>query len=219
LLAALHRKSLPISAETCPHYLTFVAEEIPEGATEFKCAPPIRHSKDRDALWYGLRTGELSMIVSDHSPCPVELKHQEAYDFSAAWGGIASLQLGLPIVWTEARKRGFTLADIARWMAEFPAELAGLKDRKGRIAPGSDADFVVWNPEEQFMVCPESLHHRHKLTPYMGMSLFGVVKKTYLRGEAVSFDAAPRGIVLKRPLLPQHALAAGLDISATVAAL
>jgi allantoinase len=205
LLSALHRESLPITAETCPHYLTFAAEEIPDGATEFKCAPPIRQAKDRDALWYGLRTREIGMVVSDHSPCPAELKCKEEGDFSMAWGGIASLQLGLQIVWTEARKRGFTVADIARSMAEFPAQLAGLNHRKGKIAPGYDADFVIWNPEEQFVVHPELLHHRHKLTPYLGMCLSGTVKKTYLRGKPVCFDDQPGGIILKRLPEPQHA--------------
>jgi len=176
-IAAAKREGLPFTAETCPHYLTFAAEEIADGATHFKCAPPIRERENRERLWGALAEGTIDMIVSDHSPCTPELKKG---DFASAWGGIASLQFTLPAVWTEARARGHSLADVARWMSEAPARLAGL-DRKGAIAAGKDADLVVWNPEAAFVV--ERVLHRHPVTPYRGRTLFGVVEQTYVRGE------------------------------------
>jgi allantoinase len=197
-LRAARARRLPVTVETCPHYLAFCAEEIPDGATEFKCAPPIRERENCQALWNALRTGVIDLIASDHSPCLPQMKQQSTGDFFATWGGIASLQLSLPVVWTEARARGFREEDVARWMAAMPAKLAGLSGRKGEIAPGCDADLVVWDPAEEFTVDAGSLRHRHKITPYAGRKLRGVVKKTYLRGRPVSIDEQPFGKVLRR---------------------
>ena len=177
-----------MTVETCPHYLTFAAEEIGDGRTEFKCAPPIRGRAEREGLWGALADGTIDLVASDHSPCPPELKSLETGDFAAAWGGIASLQLSLPAVWTGASRRGFGLEDVARWMCERPAKLAGLEARKGQIAPGFDADLVVFDPDAEFVVRPEALHHRHSLTPYTGHTLRGVVRTTYVRGRRV-YDA------------------------------
>lgn len=191
-------RHLPVTVETCPHYLTFRAEEIPDGATEFKCAPPIREATNCQALWDALRQGVIDMIVTDHSPCPSEMKQRGTGDFFAAWGGIASLQLSLPVIWTEARALGFSEEDVARWMCATPARLAGLAGWKGKIAPGYDADLVIWDPAEEFTVEAEDLYHRHKLTPYAGRKLSGVVKETYLRGRPISSSDRPFGSVLKR---------------------
>ena len=173
---------VPITAETCPHYLTFAAEEIADGATAFKCAPPIREAAHRAALWDGLAAGTLDLIASDHSPAPPALK--PAGDFARAWGGIASLELSLPAIWTRLRAFG-ALADLARWMSAAPAALAGLGERKGQIAEGFDADLVVWDPDAAFTVDPKHLQQRHKMTPYAGRSLFGTVVTTFVRGERV----------------------------------
>lgn len=174
-----------ITAETCPHYLHFAAEEIPAGATEFKCCPPIRERENRERLWQALAAGTVETIVSDHSPCPGEMKLRESGDFLAAWGGIASLQLRLPVVWTEARRRGFSLSDVAKWLGENPARQVRLESRKGSIAVGHDADLVIWNPDREFIVDAASLEHRHKITPYQGETLRGVVEKTFLRGRKI----------------------------------
>ena len=191
---------MKITAETCPHYLSFAAEEIPEGATEFKCCPPIRESDNREQLWAALGDGTIDMVVSDHSPCPREMKLQKSGDFLQAWGGISSLQLRLPVVWTESKRRGFSLDDLARWLCSAPAKLVGLESRKGLIAQGYDADLVIWNPAKQFRVDGERLQHRHKLTPYQGRVLDGVVEKTFLRGRKIydngEFIGAPRGTFL-----------------------
>jgi len=191
-----------VSVETCPHYLTFVSEEIPDGASLFKCAPPIRERENRERLWAGLGDATIDMIATDHSPCPPEMKRRETGDFLDAWGGIASLQLSLPAVWTEAKRRGFSLAHLASWLSEAPARLAGLDQKKGAIAPGCDADMVVWNPEVGFQVEPSQLHHRHKLTPYAGRDLMGIVEATFLRGvkifERGKFRDSPAGKVLLR---------------------
>ena len=177
-------RGLPITAETCPHYLTFAAEEIPVGATEYKCAPPIRAAVEREALWQGLLHGDIELVVSDHSPAPPAMKSRGG-DFFAAWGGIASLQLGLPAVWTMAAKHGAGLAELTRWMCSAPATLVGLQRRKGHIASGRDADLVVWDPGASFDVEPRLLQHRHPVTPYAGRRLRGVVRATYLRGRLV----------------------------------
>jgi len=191
-----------VSAETCPHYLTFAAEDIPDGETEFKCAPPIRECENRERLWAGLGDGTIEMIVTDHSPCPPEMKKRGNGDFMEAWGGIASLQLSLPAVWTEARARGYSLTHIAKWMCAGPARLAGLAKKKGTIAIGRDADLVIWNPDTPFQVDPAQLHHRHKLTPYAGRGLMGRVDATFLHGLKIfdcgQFCAAPAGRVLLR---------------------
>jgi allantoinase len=201
-IAAARQAGLPFSVETCPHYLTFAAEEIPDGCTEYKCAPPIRETDNRERLWSALKTGTIDMVVSDHSPCTPALKCQDSGDFMAAWGGVASLQFGLSATWTGARARGIPLAELGRWMCERPAKLAGLWGRKGAIAPGYDADFVLFRPEASFTVEPEMIQHRHKLTPYVGRKLLGVVERTILRGETVyhmgNFPCAPRGRHLRR---------------------
>jgi allantoinase len=194
LLREAQAEGVAITAETCPHYLHFAAEEIAPGATEFKCCPPIREHENREELWRGLADGTIDMIVSDHSPCPAQMKLAETGDFLAAWGGIASLQLRLPIVWTEARRRGFALHDVAKWVCENPARQVKLDSRKGIIAAGHDADIVIWNPDAEFVVDAASLHHRHKITPYHGERLAGVVQKTFLRGKKI-YD----GTVALRP--------------------
>jgi len=180
-------RGLPISVETCPHYLTFAAEDVPNGATEYKCAPPIRSAAERDGLWEALIDGEIDLVASDHSPCPPELKQTNG-DFFSAWGGIASLQLGLPAVWTGARSRGVKPERIAQWMSAAPAWLAGLDARKGVLAPGYDADVVVWDPDASFVVDAARLLHRHKVTPYAGRELFGAVAATFVGGKLVFAD-------------------------------
>jgi len=187
-LQAAQAAGVKITAETCPHYLHFAAETVPDGATEFKCCPPIREETNREVLWDGLRDGTIDFVVSDHSPCPGEMKLRESGDFMKAWGGIASLQLRLPVVWTEARRRGFSLEDVTRWLCANPARQVSFTPQKGSIAVGSDADLVIWNPAQQFTVAAESLHHRHKITPYEGEVLDGVVQKTFLRGRKI-YDA------------------------------
>jgi allantoinase len=201
-LAAARADGLPLTVETCPHYLHFAAEEIPDGATQYKCCPPIREAANREALWHALGGGVIDMVVSDHSPCTPGLKGLDRGDFMAAWGGIASLELTLPATWTEARRRGAGIADLARWMCAAPARLAGLADRKGAIAPGRDADLVIWDPEAEHTVAPAELHHRHPLTPYAGERLRGVVHTTVLRGQPVwtrgTFTGDPGGRLLTR---------------------
>ena len=185
LLRAARDGGTDISAETCPHYLTLAAEQIADGATEFKCAPPIRDHKNQDQLWDALREGLIDQVVSDHSPSTPTLKCQASGDFQSAWGGISSLQLELPVVWTEAAARGRTLVEVCRWMCEAPARLLQMADRKGRIAPGNDADLVVFDPDAAFRVQPERLLHRHKLTPYARQMLRGAVITTFVRGQRV----------------------------------
>ncbi len=177
-----------ITVETCPHYLTFAAEDVPHGATEFKCCPPVRERENREKLWEALERGVIDMVVSDHSPCTPHLKLRETGSFVDAWGGIASLQFGLPVMWTNMKERGLSFRHLTDWMSWRPAQLAGLDDRKGRIKPMMDADFVIWNPERSFEVRPETIEHRHKLTPYNGRTLNGVVESVYVRGQKV-FDA------------------------------
>jgi allantoinase len=184
-----------ISCETCPHYLTFDEDHIASGATPLKCAPPIRGSRDRDGLWRGLASGEIDLVATDHSPAPPALKHLDDGDFLRAWGGIASLQLGLAAVWTGASMRGLPIERLARWMAAAPASLAGLEPSKGAIAVGADADLVIWDPDAEQIVDPAALHHRHPVTPYAGMRLRGCVRTTILRGQVV-FD---EGVFAERP--------------------
>jgi allantoinase len=193
-LARARREGIRITAETCPHYLALTAESIPDGATQFKCCPPVREASNRELLWRGLAEGTIDCVVSDHSPCPAELKRLDTGDFGAAWGGISSLEIGLPVVWTEARRRGYQLSDVVRWMAEGPARLVGL-ERKGRIGVGYDADLCVFAPDEAFVVDPKRLHHRHPITPYDGRELLGVVRGTWLRGQELAGDR-PRGRLL-----------------------
>ncbi|WP_433405396.1 allantoinase AllB [Streptomyces sp. CA-146814] len=197
LIAAAKREGVRVTVESCPHFLTLTAEEVPDGATEFKCCPPIREAANQDALWAGLADGTIDCIVSDHSPCTTDLKTP---DFASAWGGISSLQLGLPAIWTEARRRGHSLDDVVRWMSAAPAELAGLS-RKGAIEAGRDADFAVLAPEATFTVDPAELFHRNQVTAYAGKTLHGVVRSSWLRGVRIAADgvlAEPAGRLLER---------------------
>jgi allantoinase len=196
LIAQAKADGVRVTAETCPHYLTLEAGQIPAGATEFKCCPPIRDRANADLLWAALAEGLITCVVSDHSPCTPELKRQDTGDFAAAWGGIASVQLGLPVIWTAARERGHRLDDVVSWMARRPADLVGLTG-KGRLAVGADADLVAFEPEATFVVDPQRLHHRNPVTPYAGRELHGVVTRTWLRGTAVTGDE-PGGRFLTR---------------------
>ena len=182
MLRAAQAEGLPISAETCLHYLTFCAEEIPDGATHFKCAPPIREAKNREGLWQGLLDGTITMVVSDHSPCTPALKKGEGGDFLQAWGGISGLQLGLSVLFTSACQRGIDVAQMLAWNTLGTARLAGLAHKKGQLSPGFHADVVIWDDSASFTVRAEEVHHRHKLTPYLGRTLFGVVEKTFVGG-------------------------------------
>lgn len=200
LLKSAREEGLPLTVETCPHYLTFAAEEIPDGATHFKCCPPVRERENRERLWAALADGVIDMVVSDHSPCTPNLKLLETGDFLEAWGGIAALQFSLPVMWTQIEKRGFGLRELTRWMSAAPAKLAGLDKRKGRLEIGYDADIVIWHPEKEFKVVPEIIHFKNKITPYSGMNLRGIVEATYVRGEKVynqgQFAANAIGILL-----------------------
>jgi len=199
MLASARREGVLVTVETCPHYLSFSAESIPDGATQFKCCPPIRESANRELLWRGLKDGVIDCIVSDHSPSTPELKRFDIGDFGVAWGGIASLQLGLQAVWSQARLHGCTLVDVSEWMSARPAQLAGLP-RKGRIALGYDADLCLFAPDEAQVVSAAALEHRHPVTPYDGTALAGVVRETWLRGTQITLDsgAPPRGRLLTR---------------------
>lgn len=196
IVAKAKKAGLPFTAETCPHYLTFAAEEIAPGRTDYKCAPPIRERANREKLWAALRDGTLDMIVSDHSPCVPELKKLDTGDFGQAWGGIAGLQFTLPAAWTGWSSRGGSLEGLSRLVSEAPARLARLES-KGRVAPGFDADLVVWDPEASVEVSPATVRHRHKVTPYTGRPLRGRARAVFLRGQQLDL-AGPR---IGRPLL------------------
>ena len=196
MVRTARRDGVSMTVETCPHYLVFAAEAIANGSTQFKCCPPIREADNREDLWLALGRGDIDCIVSDHSPCTAELKRLDVGDFGAAWGGISSLQLGLPAVWTAARQRGHTLVDVVRWMAQRPAEIARLQD-KGRIDRGYHADFAVFAPDDAFVVDPSRLHHRNPVTPYALRPLAGVVRGTWLRGRRVVGDE-PHGQLISR---------------------
>ncbi len=198
-LHAARQDGVDVSVETCPHYLTLDAEHVPPGATQFKCCPPIRDGANQDRLWAGLAEGDIDLVVSDHSPCTAELKRLDTGDFGAAWGGIASLQLGLPVVWTAAQRRGHTLVDVVRWMAGNPADRVGLSG-KGRIAVGADADLCVLAPDAEFVVDPQQLLHKNPICAYTGQRLRGVIRETWLRGVPVTPADAPRGRLLARGL-------------------
>jgi allantoinase len=196
-LRTARSEGLAVSVETCPHYLHLSAERIANGATLCKCAPPIRSRENCEKLWQGLKDGTIDLVVTDHSPCPPAMKRLDEGNFRTAWGGIASLSVALPVMWTEASRRGFTLLDLARWMAAAPSRLAGCDTRKGRIAGGFDADFVVFDSDREFVVTEEKLHYRHPVSPYMGERLCGEVKATYVRGNCVfaggQFPGKPSG--------------------------
>jgi allantoinase len=196
LIAAAQADGVRVTAETCPHYLTLDAAHVPTGATEFKCCPPIRDAANAELLWAALADGLITCVVSDHSPCTPDLKRQDTGDFAAAWGGIASLQLGLPVIWTAARERGHSLADVVSWLGRRPADLVGLAG-KGRLAVGADADLVAFDPDATFMVHASELLHRNPVTPYAGKRLRGVVTTTWLRGRTVTGDQ-PGGRLLTR---------------------
>ncbi|HJU53627.1 MAG TPA: allantoinase AllB [Pyrinomonadaceae bacterium] len=201
-LRAARAEGLALTVETCPHYLCFAAEDVHDGATEFKCCPPVRERENREQLWGALDEGLIELVVSDHSPCPPGMKALGTGNFLEAWGGISSLQLRLPVMWTLARERDYTVSHLAEWLSAAPARLVGLEERKGAIAVGRDADFVIWDPQAEFRVEPAMLHHRHKLTPYNGQRLSGVVEMTFLRGEKIydrgQFAINPTGRLLKR---------------------
>ncbi|HKZ02085.1 MAG TPA: amidohydrolase family protein, partial [Pyrinomonadaceae bacterium] len=203
MLRNARSEGVMVTAETCPHYLVFTAEEIRDGATEFKCCPPIRDRENREQLWQALIDGTIDMVVSDHSPCPPNLKASTTGNFLEAWGGISSLQLRLPVMWTAAQARGLSAVDLVNWLCAKPAKLVGLDRCKGLLAVGFDADVVIWNPKERFRVTADMLHHKHKITPYSGRTFSGVVQKTFLRGKKVYDDGSIRsetaGLLLKQP--------------------
>ncbi|MBB3677162.1 allantoinase AllB [Modestobacter versicolor] len=196
MLRAARAEGVRITVETCPHYLTFSAEEVPDGDTSYKCCPPIREAAHREALWTALAEGDIDLVVSDHSPCTPELKRLDVGDFALAWGGIAGLQVTLPVVWSGARARGLALGDVVRWMSAAPARLTGLTG-KGAIAVGKDADLVAFAPDERWSVT--RLHHRNPVTPYAGRELTGVVRRTWLRGQLLEDGGAPLGRLISPP--------------------
>ncbi|HEU5455988.1 MAG TPA: allantoinase AllB, partial [Nocardioides sp.] len=196
-IRAARAQGVHLTVETCPHYLSFEAEEIEDGHTEFKCCPPIRGAANREFLWGALADGTIDLVVTDHSPCTPDLKRADTGDFGLAWGGIASLELGLAAVWTAARSRGHSLVDVVRWMAEKPADLVGLSTR-GRIAVGARADLCAFAPEAERVVDPARLHQKHRVTAYAGRTLSGTVRRTWLRGAPVDLAAPPRGRLLRR---------------------
>jgi allantoinase len=193
LLRDARADGVAVTVETCPHYLTFSAEDIADGDTRFKCAPPIRQSAERQRLWEALIAGDIDLIATDHSPAPPSMKCIDGGDFVAAWGGIASLQLGFSAVWTGALALGVSASRLARWLAEAPARLAGLSPRKGAIVPGADADLMIWDPDAEMVVDGARLYHRHAVTPYHGRRLRGRVRTTILRGVVVFDEGAYRG--------------------------
>jgi allantoinase len=202
LIRRARKQGVRITVETCPHYLFFASGSIPNGRTEYKCAPPIRDLQNNKHLWNALGKGAIDFVASDHSPSPPALKHLRTGDFFKAWGGIASLQLGLPVMWTKMKGQKFSLEHLVRWMCSGPAHLAGLEKHKGAIAIGYDADIVIWNPEKKLVVQPKMLQHRHKLTPYAKHSLRGIVQATFLGGEMIydrgRFLGKPQGALLRR---------------------
>ncbi|MBT3945248.1 MAG: allantoinase AllB [Candidatus Marinimicrobia bacterium] len=202
-IAQTRKDGFPLTVETCPHYLHFSSERISDGDTRFKCAPPIWNGENRENLWAGLEEGIINFITSDHSPCTPELKNLEAGNFEKAWGGISSLQFALPVIWTECKQRGYSLEQLINWMSKQPAKFIGKDQQKGQISPGFDADLVCWNPDKKYIIKKEVIHHKNKLTPYEGESLYGVVNATFLRGQKVyengQFLGNPKGkIILNR---------------------
>ncbi|MFK8048962.1 MAG: allantoinase AllB [Halioglobus sp.] len=204
-IAAAQREGLKISAETCPHYLTLFAENCPDGKTLFKCCPPIRENENRHKLWEGLASGTIDFVVSDHSPCTPQLKHIDTGDIEKAWGGISSLQFGLSLIWTEAKERGYSIAEVSQWMATRPAQFAGLGEHKGKIAPGFDADLIVFDDIGEYLITADIIKYRHKVTPYEGRMVKGIVRSTYVRGTKVYTEGNLLGAPVGKPLL-KHAL-------------
>jgi allantoinase len=192
-------KGLPITVETAQHYLYFNAEEIPDAQTAFKCAPPIREKENNEQLWQALQEGIIDFVATDHSPSSPDMKEFESGNLMKAWGGISSLQLALPVLWTAARQRNIPVTDMAKWLSTNPAKFSGLQ-LKGKIASGGDADLVVWNPDKKFTVTAEQLNHKHKMTPYLNQELYGVVEQTWLRGQLVydhgNFPALNKGKIV-----------------------
>jgi allantoinase len=203
-IRSAQQKGLQLTAESCPHYLTLFAEDIPDGRTLFKCCPPIREQQNREQLWRGLADGTISFIVSDHSPCTPTLKHIDSGDIENAWGGISSLQFGLSIIWTEAKKRGYSLADVVNWMATEPANFSGLGHKKGQIATGYDADLVVFDALASYRIDPKMIKYRHKITPYEGREVSGIVRRTYVRGQLVYKDNQLLGKPIGIPILANN---------------
>jgi allantoinase len=199
-IAQTRKDGFPLTVETCPHYLHFSSERISDGDTRFKCAPPIWNGENRENLWAGLEEGIINFITSDHSPCTPELKNLEAGNFEKAWGGISSIQFALPVIWTECKQRGYSLEQLINWMSKQPAKFVGMDDLKGQISPGFDADLVCWNPDKKYIIKKEAIHHKNKLTPYEGESLYGVVNATFLRGQKVyengQFLGKPKGKII-----------------------
>jgi allantoinase len=204
VLRAARARGVSITAETCPHYLHFAAEDVADGATEFKCAPPIRAATNREILWRAILAGDLDFVVSDHSPCPPALKRRDTGSFDDAWGGIASLELRLPVIWTGAMQRGVDSVRIMEWLAHAPGRFARLGRAKGAIAAGYDADLVIFDPDATWTVDPAELHQRHALTPYAGATLRGAVRATYLRGQKIFEAGAPVGTRRGRILMHEE---------------
>ena len=203
-IKSAQQRGLKLTAESCPHYLTLFAEDIPDGKTLFKCCPPIREQSNRELLWRGLADGVIDFIVSDHSPCTPQLKHIESGDIENAWGGISSLQFGLSIIWSEAEERGYSLNQVVDWMATQPAIFAGLGHRKGKIACGFDADLVVFDPEANYEIDPQMIKYRHKITPYAGRRVKGVVERTIVRGQTVYQDNELIGRPVGKPIFADN---------------
>ncbi|XP_036426297.1 zgc:103559 isoform X2 [Colossoma macropomum] len=206
LIRTARQAGAPLTVETTHHYLTLSAEDVPSGATQFKCCPPIRGIANQEQLWSALSAGDIDMVVSDHSPCTANLKHLDSGDFTQAWGGISSLQFGLPLFWSSACKRGFSFPDVERLLCKKPAQLCRLDNQKGSLLPGHDADLVIWDPEREFVVKKENIHHKNKLTPYLGVTLRGEVKGTIVRGKLVYFNGSFSPQPLGQQLLINHNL-------------
>ncbi|XP_049579231.1 allantoinase, mitochondrial isoform X1 [Syngnathus scovelli] len=200
LILEAKKGGAPLTVETTHHYLNLTAEDVPAGATQFKCCPPIRSAHNQDQLWAALKEGHIDMVVSDHSPCTPDLKKLDLGDFTQAWGGISSLQFGLPLFWSTASQKGFQFGDAVRLLCKNTAQLCGLGQQKGSLEPGYDADLVIWDPEKEFEIKEEGIHHKNKLTPYLGVPLRGVVRSTIVRGQLVyrdgSFSTEPLGKTL-----------------------
>ncbi|MEC8276381.1 MAG: allantoinase AllB [Myxococcota bacterium] len=201
MIASAKAEGLPLTVETCPHYLCFSAEEIQDRQTQFKCAPPIREAANRDKLWAGLLDGTIDFIVSAHSSCRSQLTKDDTGNFHEAWNGISSLQMGLPAIWTAAKARGISMERLVPWLSTRPAQLAGISHRKGKLEVGYDADLVVWDPNASFVLQPETLRFGHTNSPYLGRHFDGQIQSVYLRGRAVYHDGGVIGAPIGTQLL------------------